>query len=139
MWDRDIRQRLTYGDEEALAEVYDLCAGTVYGVAMSVTREPEVAEQVALEVFTSLWNRPLAYDPAVASLRGWLAMSAHRRSVEWLRDNKPGREPAVSGTLTSRAVELAYFHGLTYHQIAAELGVAESTAKSRLRAGLRGL
>lgn len=35
-----------------------------------------------------------------------------------------------------RAVELAYFDGLTYRQVAARLGIAEGTAKSRLRLGL---
>jgi RNA polymerase sigma-70 factor (ECF subfamily) len=35
-----------------------------------------------------------------------------------------------------RAVHLAYFGGRTYRQVAAELGIPEGTAKSRLRLGL---
>lgn len=34
------------------------------------------------------------------------------------------------------ALRLAYFDGLTYRQVAAELGIAEGTAKSRLRLAL---
>lgn len=34
------------------------------------------------------------------------------------------------------ALRLAYFEGLTYRQVAAELGIAEGTAKSRLRLAL---
>jgi RNA polymerase sigma factor (sigma-70 family) len=37
------------------------------------------------------------------------------------------------------AVLLAYFHGLTYRQVAAELAIPEGTAKSRLRLALRHL
>jgi RNA polymerase sigma-70 factor, ECF subfamily len=35
------------------------------------------------------------------------------------------------------AIELAYFAGRTYRQVAVELGIAEGTAKSRMRLGLR--
>jgi RNA polymerase sigma-70 factor (ECF subfamily) len=36
-----------------------------------------------------------------------------------------------------RAIQLAYFGGRTYRQVAEELGIPEGTAKSRLRLGLR--
>ncbi|MCE7005665.1 hypothetical protein LWC34_22955 [Kibdelosporangium philippinense] len=148
MVDGDIRRRLAYGDHDALAEVYDLYSPTVYAVALSVTGDATVAADISVNVFVSLWNRPLSYDPGQASLQCWLAMMAHRRAVEWLRHNTiPAQRVIVDRPvalaslpdLTRQAVELAYFSGRTYQQIAIELGIPAGTAKSRLRAGLREL
>ncbi|WP_221761171.1 RNA polymerase sigma factor [Kibdelosporangium aridum] len=148
MVDGDIRQRLAYGDHNALAEVYDLHSATVYAVALSVTSDATVAEDITVNVFVSLWSRPLSYQPGQASLGCWLAMLAHRQAVEWLRNNNiPAQRvtverPVVLASLpdlTRQALELAYFGGRTYQQIAIELGIPAGTAKSRLRAGLREL
>ncbi|QXJ19526.1 sigma-70 family RNA polymerase sigma factor [Actinomadura graeca] len=164
--DEDLRARLAAGDEQALGEVYDLYAPLVYGLARRVTGDREAAHDVTQEVFAGLWERPLAFDPGRGSLRGWIATLAHRRSVDWVRREarrrRPLPEPApaaaeggadeavLAGELASRmkeslnalpvpmrdALELAYYRGLTYRQVAAALGIPEGTAKSRIRSGL---
>ncbi|MGQ0778605.1 MAG: sigma-70 family RNA polymerase sigma factor [Pseudonocardiales bacterium] len=175
MQDREIHQRLVYGDENALGEVYDRYCRVVHVVALRVTRDTGIAEDVTQEVFVSLWERPLAFDPERGTLRGWLCLLAHRRAVDRVRAEVRRRilvtepylcEPAASSDITAdpaeivlasmtaasvraalanlplllrQAIELAYFHGRTYREVAAELGIPEGTAKSRLRSGLRQL
>jgi RNA polymerase sigma factor (sigma-70 family) len=161
------RRRLAAGDEAALGEVYDTYSPLVFGLALRVTRSREAAEDVTQEVFAFLWERPLAFDPAKGPLRTWLGTIAHRRAVEVVRREERRRvltstwahEPvgpdiedevaaaevngrvrhAVAGLPISlrEAVELAYYRGRTYRQVAAELGLAEGTAKSRIRLALR--
>jgi RNA polymerase sigma-70 factor, ECF subfamily len=49
-----------------------------------------------------------------------------------------GAIAALPGTLRE-VIELAYFKGRTYRQVATDLGLAEGTAKSRIRSALRQL
>ncbi|RJL34191.1 sigma-70 family RNA polymerase sigma factor [Bailinhaonella thermotolerans] len=165
--DRSLHRRLVGGDETALAEVYDLFSSLVLGLASGVTRDRAAAEDVAQEVFVSLWERPFAYDPDRGTLRTWLGTLAHRRAVDWVRaeerrrarsarragpEEAPGVEDEVlaadeAGRVRNavaalpgglrEVIELAYYRGLTYRQVARDLGLPEGTAKSRIRLGLR--
>ncbi|TDB74887.1 sigma-70 family RNA polymerase sigma factor [Actinomadura sp. KC216] len=167
--DFGLRQRLAAGDDAALQHAYDRCSSLVYRLALRVTRSREAAEEITQDVFVHLWEHPYAFDPGRGSLRTWLALLAHRRAVDWVRKEERRRrlldavgnpEPAApiidviiadeTGARVRRAVaalpqrlreaiELAYYHGRTYRQAAAELGLPEGTVKSRIRTGLRSI
>ncbi|NUR89954.1 MAG: hypothetical protein HOY71_38255 [Nonomuraea sp.] len=79
--DREALARLAAGDLDALADVYDEHGPYVYGVAVQVTGSRATAEEVTQDVFATLWERPLAYDPALGSLRGWLVGRALHESA----------------------------------------------------------
>lgn len=142
---------LLLGDERVLGQVYDAYAEFVYGVALRVTRDAALAEDVTCEVFVGLWERPYSYDPLKWSMAAWLVAGAHRRAVERVggRGQSAGRggaestgDDAVAATLAGIApelrdvVELSYFEGLTYRQVAAKLGVGEGAVAERVRVGL---
>ncbi|GIH94059.1 sigma-70 family RNA polymerase sigma factor [Planobispora siamensis] len=168
--DRLLHQRVVGGEETALGEIYDRFAPLVFGLAVRITRDRVVSEDITQEVFITFWERPLAFDPGRGSLRGWLATIAHRRAVDHVRtqerrkasvigprllEPEPERlEDAVlsryeaDGVRTAvgklpddlrEVIELAYYRGRTYRQVADDLGLPEGTAKSRIRMGLRRL
>ncbi|WP_214107119.1 sigma-70 family RNA polymerase sigma factor [Acrocarpospora catenulata] len=167
--DRLLHQRVVGGDEDALGEIYDRYAALIFGLVARVTRDRAVAEDIAQEVFVTFWERPLAFDPDRGSLRAWLATIAHRRAVDHVRSEErrkatvlgprvyePPAELAetvldADEALRVRAavvalpdglrqvIELAYYGGRTYRQVAEDLGIPEGTAKTRIRLGLRKL
>jgi RNA polymerase sigma-70 factor (ECF subfamily) len=94
-WDRALRGRLLAGEPGALGELYDQYASFVFGLAARVTNDRRAAEDVAQEVFVSVWQHPDAFDPDRGSLRSWLGTLAHRRAVDHVRREEANRRRAA--------------------------------------------
>jgi RNA polymerase sigma-70 factor (ECF subfamily) len=154
-------------DEAALSEVYQRHAGAVFALASRVLIERTHAEEIVQEVFLRLWERPERFDGIRGSLRAFLLMETHARSVDRIRaeerrrqrEERAQRDEATSYVLDlelrdltvaeqirgavaelteqeREAIELAYFGGKTYRQVALLLEQPEGTIKSRIRTGL---
>jgi RNA polymerase sigma-70 factor (ECF subfamily) len=93
--DTRLRDRLVFGDEGAFVEMYEQYSALVYTIAARITRDVRVAEDVTQEVFLTIWQRPFDFDPARGTLRGWLAMIAHRRAVDVVRREEKHRRTAL--------------------------------------------
>jgi RNA polymerase sigma-70 factor, ECF subfamily len=154
--------------QEALAEAYRRHAGAAFGLALRITGDRALAEEVVQEVFVRLWDDPRRFDPGRGSLRAYLLAQTHGRSVDLVRaesarrarESRDAERTAESGydlerevwdlTLAEHvrdalgdladgeraAIELAYFGGHTYREVAQLLGEPEGTVKSRIRSGL---
>ncbi len=83
--DRELAARLMAGDTTALVEVNRRFAPLVFGMCRRVLNDDGLAEDVAQEVFLYLWQSPDRFDASRGSLRSWLALLAHRRSVDRVR------------------------------------------------------
>jgi len=165
--ERVLVERLSGGDETALADLYDRYAGLVYGLAVRTLVDRQAAEDVTQEVFVSLWEHPERIESGRGTLRGFLATFTHRRAVDAVRREEARRRresrvaravgdvPDVADSVLRsdttgkvrtalevlppaqrQALELAYFDGYTYRQVADVLDIPEGTAKSRLRLAL---
>ncbi|HEY8215976.1 MAG TPA: sigma-70 family RNA polymerase sigma factor [Acidimicrobiia bacterium] len=154
--------------EQALAEAYRRHAGGAFGLALRITGDRTLAEEVVQEVFLRLWNEPERFDPARGSLRSFLLANTHGRAVDLVRaetarrtrEERDARRSPGAGydlerevwdlTLAAHvrdalerltdderaAIELAYFGGHTYREVASLLDAPEGTVKSRIRTGL---
>jgi RNA polymerase sigma-70 factor (ECF subfamily) len=84
---------VVHGSDEALALLYDRHAGGVHAVALRLTGDRGIAEEVVQETFLALWNRAALFDPALASLATWLRSIARNRALDKLR--AAGRRPTL--------------------------------------------
>lgn len=80
--DGDLVIAVASGDRSALATLYDRYASTLLGLGIRVLRSRRDAEDVVHDVFLEVWRRAHSYDPARASVRGWLLLMMRCRSLD---------------------------------------------------------
>jgi RNA polymerase sigma-70 factor, ECF subfamily len=152
--------RMAGGDQTALAELYDRFAGLVHGLALRIVRDHAEAEDVVQEVFVQAWRQAARYDASRGTPEAWICIMARTRALDRVRRRTARREdpaesaPPGSGTPRNeenlavrqalqelspdqrRALELAYYEGLTQAEIAERLGEPLGTIKTRIRTGM---
>lgn len=77
--------QVALGDKDAFDQVYAALAGSVFGLARRVLRDPAQAEEVAQEVLVEIWRTASRYDPRQGSVQAWAMTMAHRRAVDRVR------------------------------------------------------
>jgi RNA polymerase sigma-70 factor (ECF subfamily) len=94
MSDGEIIARVRAGETGAFADLVRRHQDRVYGMAFRATGKPEDAEDLAQEVFLSVF-RGLEGFKGDAQFTTWLYRIAWNRCADWLRRNrKPGRRTA---------------------------------------------
>jgi RNA polymerase sigma-70 factor, ECF subfamily len=86
--DRAIVEAIAGGDHAALKRAYDLCAPYVNGVALGILKDRDLAADITQDVFVRLWERHERYDATRGSLKSFLQMDAHGRSIDLLRSRR---------------------------------------------------
>jgi RNA polymerase sigma-70 factor (ECF subfamily) len=82
---RGLVARIRERDADALASLYDLALGRVYGLILRVVRQPADAEEVVCDLFMQVWEKAADYVPERGSVMAWLQTQAWSRAVDRLR------------------------------------------------------
>ncbi|MDQ4084696.1 MAG: sigma-70 family RNA polymerase sigma factor [Actinomycetota bacterium] len=76
---------LAVGDPPAATAFVRRFQGNVFGLALSITRDPALAEDVSQEAFLRAWRAASTYDPGRASVMTWLLTITRNTAIDAVR------------------------------------------------------
>lgn len=100
MPDEELWQRIKTGDPDALSVLYDRYAPRVRGIALRMTRESALAEEIVQEVFTKIWMTT-SYDPTRGLFHHWITTVARNVTIDALRRRMRVNDFPASETIYS--------------------------------------
>ena len=154
------------GESRAMNRCIDAHGSVVWAIVKRYLKNAAEAEDLVQEIFTEVWKKASAYDPAISTESVFVGMIARRRAIDTLRrlGRQPGfetldaaeslghnpwecsvsiRDPeAVRSSLANLPAEtrelfhLFFENGFTHPEIAEKTGLPLGTIKTRLRRGL---
>ncbi len=152
--DKTLLDRISAGDEEALAELHRAYYPRLARFLLRLIGDEQLVAEVINDVFFAIW-RNAGNFAGRSSPSTWILGIAYRQGLKAVRRKRPEQplEDDVAGASTveglsqrqdidrllarlsptQRAVvELTYFFGYTYGEIAAVLDCPEGTVKTRM-------
>ncbi len=90
--DRDALGRVADGQLNALESLYDRYHVMAYSIALRITGDGALAEDVVQEAFLGVWRNAARYVEGRGSVKTWLLSIVHHRAVDALRRRRPTSE-----------------------------------------------
>jgi RNA polymerase sigma factor (sigma-70 family) len=87
--DEALLSGLATGDPELAVTFVRRFQHTVFGVAIAVIGDPQLAEDVAQQTFERAWRHAQIYDARRGSVRTWLTAIAHNLAIDAVRSRRP--------------------------------------------------
>ena len=77
-------------NQRAFADLYQLTASKLYGVALRILRRQDWTEEVLQECYVNIWNHAGDYAVQKSAPLTWMTSIVRNRCLDWLR--RPHRE-----------------------------------------------
>lgn len=142
--DEALLSGLATGDPELAVTFVRRFQHTVFGVAVAVTGDPQLAEDIAQQTFERAWRHAQIYDSRRGSVTTWLTTIAHNLAIDAVRTRRP--EPvapeeldAVLGVVSETPEQYALADEASSRLRAAVAELPREQGRALVMAGIYGM
>ena len=122
--DQAVLALVTAGQLDALQELYDRYRTMAYSIALRITSDASLAEDVVQDAFMGVWRNAGKYVTGRGSVKTWLLAIVHHRAVDAVRRRRPTSELPEREEVPPPALQLPDI----WHDVAAGLDREEIAA-----------
>jgi RNA polymerase sigma-70 factor, ECF subfamily len=90
--DRAALDRIADGELDALDELYERYKTMAYSIALRITNDASLAEDVVQEAFLGAWRNAARYLEGRGSVKTWLLAIVHHRAIDAVRRRRPATD-----------------------------------------------
>jgi RNA polymerase sigma factor (sigma-70 family) len=90
--DRAVLEAVAGGDHGAIEVLYERYKTMAYGLALRITGDASLADDVVQEAFVGAWRNAGRYATERGSVKTWLLAIVHHRAIDAIRRRRPTAE-----------------------------------------------
>ena len=122
--DRAVLALVAAGQLDSLQELYDRYKTMAYSIALRITSDASLAEDVVQDAFMGVWRNAGKYIEGRGSVKTWMLSIVHHRAVDAVRRRRPTTELPEREDVPPPALQLPDI----WHDVAAGLDRDEIAA-----------
>jgi len=125
--DEVLMSRIRARDEDALHALHRKYHQAVFNMAAYVLKDRGMAEEVAQDIFLTVWQHPEKWDASRGRLTSWLLMMARYTAIDRLRHEK--RRPPVTETPLDHITHMLPVAGMRDDHLRDNIGMLRTLVK----------
>ncbi len=86
---QDLISRIMAQDQSAFTTLFRLMAARVNSIALRITGNPQLAEEVTEDTFFQVWRQAPRFDPSRGTAKAWILTIARSRALDARRSIPP--------------------------------------------------
>lgn len=142
--DEALLSGLALGDPELAVSFVRRFQHRVFGVAIAVTGDPQLAEDIAQQTFERAWRHAQIYDSRRGSVTTWLTTIAHNLAIDAVRSRRSEPVPpedldAILGVVSETPEQQALADEASTRLRAAVAELPREQGRALVMAGIYGM